>query len=156
MKNGFARGNRLYPAHYALLYYTKGEPTRFSRPKMPVPTCRHCKKYLKDYGGYKRFIDNGINLSDVWEDLSPVRHKKYKHRSSNELPIDIPLRVVEISGRHNGLFVDVFAGTGASIAAALRAKMRFIACDRENEYCAIIQERLTAPSKRGVHNGGKL
>ena len=30
MKNGFARGKKLYPAHYALLYFTKGPPQYFS------------------------------------------------------------------------------------------------------------------------------
>ena len=34
MKNGFARGKKLYPAHYALLYFTKGMPASFQRPKI--------------------------------------------------------------------------------------------------------------------------
>ncbi len=42
MKNGFARGNNLYPAHYALLYFTKGSPLYFSRPKIEPAICRHC------------------------------------------------------------------------------------------------------------------
>ena len=29
MKGSYPRGNRLYPAHYALLYYTKGTPKTF-------------------------------------------------------------------------------------------------------------------------------
>ena len=37
MKNGFARGRRLYPAHYALLYFTKGEPAMFRRPRFRRP-----------------------------------------------------------------------------------------------------------------------
>ncbi len=39
MKNGFVRGDHLYPAHYALLYYTKGKPESFNRPKVPKPIC---------------------------------------------------------------------------------------------------------------------
>ena len=83
MKNGYPRRKHLYPAHYSLLYFTKGRPREFKRPKIETPRCRHCNKYVKDYGGYEPFIRRGINLSDVWEDLSPVRHKKYKHRESN-------------------------------------------------------------------------
>ena len=30
MKGTFRRGNRLYPAHYSMLYYTKGEPKTFN------------------------------------------------------------------------------------------------------------------------------
>ena len=44
MKGTFPRGNKLYPAHYALLYFTKGMPKTFNRVRLPIPTCRHCRK----------------------------------------------------------------------------------------------------------------
>lgn len=69
MKNNFARGRRLYPAHYALLYFTKGKPGHFFRPKTEPKRCRHCGKIVKDYGGYRAIIEEkGINLSDFWDD----------------------------------------------------------------------------------------
>ena len=37
MKGTFSRGKKLYPAHYALLYYTKGEPRVFNRVRLPIP-----------------------------------------------------------------------------------------------------------------------
>lgn len=117
MKNGFPCKRRLYPAHYSLLYFTKGQPKRFKRPKIDTPRCRHCNEYLKDYGGYERFVRRGINLSDVWEDVSPVRHKKYKHRASNEMSILIPRRAVQISGKDGAVLVDPFAGSGTSLVA---------------------------------------
>ena len=131
MKNGFARGSRLYPAHYALLYYTKGTPAHFCRPKLPPPVCRHCGKVLPDYGGYKQHMSAGVNLSDVWTDISPVRHKKHKTRDANELPLAIPRRVLQISGVRDGLVVDPFAGSGAMLVAARECGMRFIGGDRE-------------------------
>lgn len=142
MKNGFVRGTRLYPAHYALLYYTKGNPAIFTRPKIPKPICARCKKDLRDYGGYKAFVANGINLSDVWDDISPVRHKRFKKRTANELPLTIPERVVRISGKKRGVLVDPFAGAGTTLVAALGGGMRFLACDTEAEYCHLMQERL--------------
>jgi site-specific DNA-methyltransferase (adenine-specific) len=33
---------RLYPSHYSMLYYTKGKPKSFHRPRVPIPVCRHC------------------------------------------------------------------------------------------------------------------
>jgi site-specific DNA-methyltransferase (adenine-specific) len=142
MKNGFARGKRLYPAHYALLYFTKGNPNYFNRPKIPTPRCRHCGEFIKDYGGYKSFVQDGINLSDVWDDISPVRHSKYKHRASNELPLEIPRRVIKISGYKDGILVDPFSGTGSSIIEALNESMFFLACDREKESIDVIRNRL--------------
>jgi site-specific DNA-methyltransferase (adenine-specific) len=142
MKNGFVRGMRLYPAHYALLYFTKGEPAYFSRPKLQPKQCRHCQKLLKDYGGYARFIKDGLNLSDVWDDLSPVRHKKHKTRLSNELPPELTRRVVAISGPSSGVLVDPFAGTGSSGTAARESGLSFLLCDAEPAFCDLMRARL--------------
>lgn len=148
MKNGFVRGENLYPAHYGLLYFTKGEPTVFRRPKLAVARCRKCNEAIKDYGGYKKFMADGVNLSDYWDDISPVRHKKYKNRCANELPMTIPERAVQISGRRNGVLVDPFAGTGTSIVAALAGRMRFVASDREREACRVMRARIKNASER--------
>jgi site-specific DNA-methyltransferase (adenine-specific) len=103
MKNGFVRGKRLYPAHYCLLYFTKGQPAAFRRPKVSPAVCRHCKRTIKDYGGYRRIIERkGINLSDFWEDVSPVRHATTKLRKQNQLPLTITDRVFHISGVVDG------------------------------------------------------
>jgi len=142
MKNSFVRGDHLYPAHYALLYYTKGKSAVFNRPKVPKPICAKCKRDLRDYGGYKQFVENGINLSDVWDDVSPVRHRNAKTRVANELPMLIPERVTTISGVTGGLVVDPFAGSGSTILAALSAGMRFVASDCEEEYCELMCARV--------------
>jgi site-specific DNA-methyltransferase (adenine-specific) len=142
MKNGFPRGDFLYPAHYSLLYFTKGKPKTFKRPKISPPKCRHCNGYVRDYGGYEKFVRLGINLSDFWDDLSPVRHKKYKHRDCNELPLAIPRRVVNISGGAGKTIVDPFAGAGTSLVAAVENKMKFVACDIEPSFCKLMCDRL--------------
>lgn len=144
MKNGFVRGDYLYPAHYALLYYTKGKPVYFNRPKVPKPTCARCKKELRDYGGYKQYVMNGINLSDIWDDVSPVRHRKT--RIANELPLLIPERALYISGSSGGLVVDPFAGSGTTILAALKVGMKFVAADCESEYCKLMNDRVLESS----------
>lgn len=147
MKNGFVRGRNLYPAHYSLLYFTKGEPEVFSRPKVEPPRCRKCNNPIKDYGGYKRFVVDGVNLSDFWDDISPVRHRKYKNRKGNELPVIIPSRVVQISGRRHGVLVDPFAGTGSAAVAAINGGMRFVVADREREACRVMRNRVTVSPK---------
>jgi site-specific DNA-methyltransferase (adenine-specific) len=145
MKNGFVRGNHLYPAHYALLMFTKGKPANFQRPKLQPTRCRHCKELIKDYGGYLPIIEaKGINLSDFWEDLSPVRHANKKHRKANELPPKFFERILGISGSEGGIYVDPFAGTGSGVIEAVRGGMRFEACDIVADNCAIICKRLDA------------
>lgn len=144
MKNGFARGQRLYPAHYALLYYTKGGPRHFNRPREKIQVCRHCGQPIKDYGGYKKIIEQkGVNLSDVWDDLSPVRHSSTKTRIANELPFKFTDRIVEISGSRGGVYVDPFAGAGGGIISAAKHGMTFYGNDVVSDNCDVIKARLT-------------
>lgn len=142
MKNGFPIKGYLYPAHYALLYYTKGKPLNFHRPKIELERCRHCDGLIKDYGGYKKYITEGVNLSDVWTDLSPVRHKKYKNRKANELPIKLIDRVISIAGVDSGLIIDPFAGTGTTGIGAIKGNMNYILNDRSDLYCQLMNDRI--------------
>ena len=143
MKNGFARGNRLYPSHYALLYFTKGNPQFFYRPKLNPLRCRSCGSLVRDYGGYKKIIEeSGVNLSDVWDDLSPVRHKNRKHRSANELPMELFERVISISGKPGMSYVDPFAGSGSGAIAALKHKLNFTVGDIVQDNTRLIVSRI--------------
>jgi site-specific DNA-methyltransferase (adenine-specific) len=154
MKNGFARGSRLYPAHYALLYYTKGPPASFTRPRISPQICRHCSGIVKDYGGYKGIIDEkGVNLSDFWDDISPVRHESRKLRTANQLPELITNRVVSIAGGDGGLLVDPFMGTGTALVSAKRAGMSYVGNDIAEPCVEIARERLAACESTVGANG---
>jgi site-specific DNA-methyltransferase (adenine-specific) len=143
MKNGFVRGNRLYPAHYALMMFSKGAPKRFIRPRISPQECRTCGELVKDYGGYKPVIRRkGINLSDVWDDLSPVRHANRKHRTANELPSLLLHRVLTMVGSRGSYFVEPFGGSGSGVIAAVRRGMKFAACDIVNANCVLMKRRL--------------
>jgi site-specific DNA-methyltransferase (adenine-specific) len=143
MKNNFARGRRLYPAHYALLYFTLGEPSYFQRPKTELKTCRHCGQFIKDYGGYLQIVQaKGLNLSDFWDDLSPLRHSTTKKRSQNELPPELFSRVFAISGHPGGTYVDPFIGSGGGLLAAMAAHMQAIGADASADSCELAKLRL--------------
>lgn len=119
MKNTYPRGNNLYPAHYGLLYYTKGKPRVFNKIRVPIPTCRHCGKELKDYGGHRDALnDAGLNLTDFWEDTSPVRHNKFKTRVANELKPMIPERAILMSTNPGDIVLDPFGGGGTTYQVA--------------------------------------
>lgn len=120
MKGTYSRGRKLYPAHYALLYYTRGKPTVFNRLRIPIQICRHCGKEIKDYGGHRdKMNPSGINLTDFWEDTSPNRHKKFKVRANvNELKLVIPERAIGISTNPGDIVLDPFGGGGTTYQAA--------------------------------------
>lgn len=119
MKNTFPRGKKLYPAHYGLLYYTKGEPKTFNKLRTPIPTCRHCGGEIRDYGGHRDKLNpKGLNLTDFWDDTSPVRHKKFKKRSANELKPIIPERAILMSTSRHDIILDPFGGGGSTYIQA--------------------------------------
>ena len=145
MKNGFVRGRNLYPAHYALLYYTNGAARLFNRPRYSAHRCRHCGELVKDYGGYRHIVEKqGINLSDVWDDLSPVRHRNTKIRAANQLPLQLTDRVLDIAGSADALLVDPFVGSGTSVVSAVRHNMRFLANDLSRRNVNLSIRRLEA------------
>ena len=141
MKGTFPRGRKLYPAHYALLYFTKGVPKTFNRVRLPIPQCRHCGKDIKDYGGHRKYLNPlGLNLTDFWEDTAPARHGKFKSRwHVNELKPLIPGRCIEIATNPGEIVLDPFGGGGSTFEAAQRLGRYWLGT--EIARCEPIEER---------------
>jgi site-specific DNA-methyltransferase (adenine-specific) len=120
---------RLYPSHYSLLYYCKGEkPKTFHADRLPMEICPACKADLRDYGGYKdKMNPKGVNLADVWMDIAPVRHSKYKkQRGSNELPVKLMDRVIALASDEGEIIFDPFGGSGTTYIVAEIKRRRWI------------------------------
>lgn len=119
IKFGLPIQGKLYPAHYSLLYFTKGKPRTFTRPRVPIEVCRHCGGDVKDYGGHRNKLNpEGLNLSDVWNDIPPVRHRKTKNRGANELSEKLLERVLTIGSQEGDMVFDPFGGSGTTYAVA--------------------------------------
>ena len=122
--------NRLSTSHYGMLYFIKGDKPRvFDRDavRIPIQTCRHCGRDVKDYGGHKKFLNPiGLNLSDVWDDIPPVRHKRYKSRQANQLAPVILERVIRLTTKPGDLVCDPFAGAGTTAYVAEKLGRRWI------------------------------
>jgi site-specific DNA-methyltransferase (adenine-specific) len=134
---------RLHPSHYSLLYYTKGKPSTFRRVRTPIQLCRHCNKEIKDYGGHRDAMNpNGVNLKDVWSDIPPVRHQKFKsqNRNANALSTKLLDRVIEISTVPGDLVLDPFGGSGTTFAVCEKKDRRWIGM--EIDYGPDIIDRL--------------
>ena len=129
IKFGLPIRGRLYPAHYSLLYHTKGAGHTFRRIRVPIATCRHCGGELRDYGGHRHAMNPaGVNLTDVWSDVPPVRHWKFKSRKrrTNQLSTKILDRIVEMSTRPGDLVLDPFGGSGTTFDVCERKDRRWI------------------------------
>lgn len=134
---------RLYPSHYSLLYFVKGDkPAIFHPDRLPVPCCRHCGGELRDYGGYKNKMNPmGVSLTDVWTDIPPVRHAKYKKRDANGLALKLMDRIVSMASDPGSLVLDPFGGSGTTFVAAELTGRRWIGSELD---CSAIIDRFSA------------
>jgi site-specific DNA-methyltransferase (adenine-specific) len=145
IKLGLPIAGRLYPAHYSLLYYTKGKPKTFGKIRTPIEICRHCGLDIKDYGGHKGAMNpNGINLTDVWTDIPPVRHARFKSRKrgANQLSTKLLERVVHLSTEPDDVVLDPFGGSGTTFAVAERLGRYWIGSEIAS--CKVIVERFNS------------
>lgn len=143
MGNSLPIIGRLYPAHYSLLYYTKGKPKTFRKIRTPIELCRHCGGEVRDYGGHRAAMNpKGVNLKDVWTDIPPVRHWKFKskNRRANALSTKILDRVVEMSSEPGDLILDPFGGSGTTFAVCETKHRHWIGT--EIDFSDVIVERI--------------
>lgn len=143
IKFGLPIPGRLYPAHYSLLYYSKAKAKTFRKIRTPIETCRHCGGEIKDYGGHRGAMNpDGVNLTDVWTDIPPVRHWKFKSkkRSANQLSTKLLERVIHLSTTEGDLVLDPFGGSGTTFDVAEQHDRYWIGSEIES--CDVIVERM--------------
>jgi site-specific DNA-methyltransferase (adenine-specific) len=145
---------RLHPSHYSLLYYSKGKPKTFYRIRTPILTCRHCGGEVKDYGGHRGAMNpDGVTLKDVWTDIPPVRHWKFKskNRRANALSTKILDRVIEMSTEPGDLVLDPFGGSGTTFVVCESKHRHWIGS--EIDFAEDITARLETDLIRAHKNG---
>jgi site-specific DNA-methyltransferase (adenine-specific) len=145
MNNGFPIAGRLYPSHYSLLYFTKGKPKTFHKIRTPIEKCRHCDGEIKDYGGHRKSMNpNGVSLKDIWTDIPPVRHQKFKSKSrkANSLSTKLLDRVVELTTNPGDVVLDPFGGSGTTYDVCEKKNRHWIGI--EIDFAEEIVNRLTS------------
>jgi site-specific DNA-methyltransferase (adenine-specific) len=68
----------------------------------------------------------GVNLTDVWNDIPPVRHWKFKSRkrTSNQLSTKLVNRAIQMSTGKHDIVLDPFGGSGTT----------YDVCESENRH----------------------
>jgi site-specific DNA-methyltransferase (adenine-specific) len=89
---------------------------------------------------------DGVNLKDVWVDIPPVRHEKFKSkdRRANALSTKILDRVVEMSTAPGDLVLDPFGGSGTTFSVCERKNRHWLGIDISSSEA--VSRRLSDPS----------
>lgn len=167
----------LMPAHYALLYFTKGKrAARFNYcsmeqgwqpfdeavfpPDRPdVCERRACVRRRRASTQTWRG-----ELTDIWYDIHRERRPIHKTAGEKAHPCATPERlldrIIRLASNPGDIVLDAFAGTGTSALVAERLNRRFIAIEQADEYLHVADRRMrekrsswqraTRPSQRGA------
>ena len=150
----------LMPAHYSLLYFTKGpRAARFNYCSMEngwqpfdeavfppdrVDVCqrRACVRRRRAGGHVWRG-----ELTDVWFDIHRDRRQKRTGQAQRVHPCQTPDRlldrIIRLTTNPGDLVLDGFAGTGTSALVAKRLGRRFIAIEQDGGYISIAARRMS-------------
>ncbi|MBD5164540.1 site-specific DNA-methyltransferase [Helicobacter sp.] len=136
-------GKTLQPAHYGILFYSKGEAkNRFKEIRYPHKRDRK-GILVKDYGGKKGILHPfGPLCSDVWTDIHRIRHAKNRDNHPCQLPLHLLERIILMSSEEGDTILDPFLGTGTTALAAKRLGRNFIGFEKDNEYCQIAKNKI--------------
>ena len=149
-------GKTLLPNHYGILYYTKSssyKDFKFYDIRYPHPKCRTCNEFLKDYGGKKdqahRF---GPLLSDVWNDIHRIRHKKRRNEHPCQLAIPLLERLILMTTDEGDIVLDPFMGTGTTAVAAKQLGRKYIGIEIDSDYVNIAKKNVQSVQQTKLNN----
>lgn len=149
-------GKTLLPNHYGILYYTKSlsyKDFKFYDIRYPHPKCRTCNEFLKDYGGKKDQAHKfGPLLSDVWNDIHRIRHKKRRNEHPCQLAIPLLERLILMSTDEGDIVLDPFMGTGTTAVAAKQLGRKYIGIEIDPDYVNIAKNNLQSVRQTKLNN----
>jgi site-specific DNA-methyltransferase (adenine-specific) len=150
----------LMPAHYSLLYFTKGErAARFNYCSMEngwqpfdeavfppdrADVCQRKACVRRRRAGSHLWRGE---LTDVWFDIHRDRRQKRAGQAQRVHPCQTPDRlldrIIRLTTNPGDLVLDGFAGTGTSALVAKRLGRHFIAIEQDRGYLSIAARRMS-------------
>lgn len=130
------------PAHYAILYFTKGKPAIVNEVRTEHKRCRKCGELIADYGGKKHLIHPvGPLISDVWNDIGRAKHKQ-RQQHPCKLPERLVERILKIASNPGSVIVDPFVGAGTTAVIAKQMDREYWVNDLSPTYVGMTKENL--------------
>ena len=137
-------GFRYSKQYQIIAFATKGrKPRVFNKLRVDLPTPAE----------YKHRRDNGVYLTDVWDDIreltsgyfagdEAIRDFRGNRVHTQQSPIALLLRIVLTSTLPGDIVLDPFAGTGTTAVVAHQLRRNSVSVEIDPEYVKIIEARL--------------
>jgi len=149
----------LMPAHYSLLYLTKGEGAArfnycamengwqpFDEAVFPPDRADLCKRKSCVRARRQSASTWRGELTDIWYDIPRDRrnHRNRQFLKTHPCPTPEALldRIIRLTTNPGDLVLDAFAGVGTTALVAERLDRRFITIEQDEEYIAAAEQRL--------------
>jgi adenine-specific DNA-methyltransferase len=126
-------------AHYA--FFRRAAPGRFLRDYDEL--WREYESLAREYESVRRqfSVTTDVPYTDVW-DFKPVAAYPGKHPC--EKPAALLSHMLTASSRPGAVVLDMFAGSGATLDAALKLRRQAIGVELSEQWCEKIARRLEA------------
>ena len=140
--HGYNSTHRFSGRHEVIMWYTKGNSSKFNLDSVRIPQKYPGKRHYKgDKKGEYSGNPLGKNPSDVWDIPNVKAGHIEKTEHPCQFPVAIPQRLIKSLTNKGDLVLDPFFGSGAtSIAAALESR-RFVGAEIEKRYYDITRTR---------------
>jgi len=146
-------------SHESILHLRKGRTMLFNTDDVRVPYNTHTKRYperpqaeTSQYGGAQRADrplwtphPGGARPRDVLEVPTLCNGSAEKTEHPTQKPVELVRKLVLASSDPGDLVVDPFAGSGTTLAVCEETGRRWLGCDQDATYCALVADRLTRP-----------
>ena len=130
-----SRGKALSSGYEPICYYTNGDKGTFNTIKIKPKTNR--KIYTEG------ILKDGINLSDVWGDISALPHNsKEKLNNPTQKPYKLIERLVLMLSNEGDTILYNFAGSGTLGEVCVNTNRNCVLIEKEKEYFDLIKNRL--------------
>jgi site-specific DNA-methyltransferase (adenine-specific) len=137
----------IMPAHYPLIWYTKGEPTNFELPSptgeeyssvlgRPDGLCLRGACVRKRAGKYP-----GQPLTDLWTDIFRVLHNSQRLDHPCILPVKVMRRIVALFSPADGIVFDPFNGVGTTTLSADLEGRGYLGVEMDPPYAEVTRRR---------------
>ncbi len=150
-------GNDWGRSHESILHFRKSKDFKFNIDEVRIPYNAHTLKYPKRTQAETSQYANGKNGKQYeWEPnplgakpkdvieiptISNSSWERYNH--ATQKPVELVRKIVLSSSQKGDLILDPFGGSGTTYAVAEAYGRKWLGTELENDYCHLIQQRLS-------------